>query len=76
VLDDDVWATNVTEIVFDELNCKADLNGDGAANIFDFVAFQVLFNFEDVVADCNADGVFNVFDFVCYQVEFQGGCPE
>jgi probable HAF family extracellular repeat protein len=55
--------------------CAADVNGDGALNILDFVAFQVLFVDGDPVADCNGDNVFNILDFVCYQGVFLKGCP-
>jgi len=55
--------------------CPADINGDGEADIFDFVAFQVAFFAEDPIADCNDDGEFDVFDFPCFQEVFQQGCP-
>jgi probable HAF family extracellular repeat protein len=55
--------------------CAADVNGDGALNILDFVAFQVLFVGGDPGADCDGNGALNILDFVCYQRLFQAGCP-
>lgn len=51
-------------------SCTADVNGDGAVDILDFVAFQQLWIDQDAVADCDANGIFNVLDFVCFQIEF------
>jgi outer membrane protein assembly factor BamB len=58
-----------------ESGCAADVNGDGALNILDFVAFQSLFTSGDPLADCNADAVLNILDFVCFQGLFVAGCP-
>jgi len=55
--------------------CAADVNGDGALNILDFVAFQALFVSGDEGADCDGSGTLNVLDFVCFQGVFQAGCP-
>jgi hypothetical protein len=55
--------------------CKADLNCDGILDLFDFLAFNNLFNAQDPRADCDgADGVFNLFDFLCYVNLFNEGC--
>jgi hypothetical protein len=51
------------------------VNGDGALNILDFVAFQVLFVGGEVGANCDGNGALNILDFVCYQGLFQQGCP-
>ena len=81
--------TLVTRVAFDEPvvwpafdmlfsaefhSCPADVNGDGALDIFDFIAFQGLYTAGDMEADCNGDGMLNVLDFVCFQSKFVGGC--
>jgi len=66
-----VYGEKAFEIV---VTCAGDFNGDCAANVFDFVAFQQLFQQQDPKADCNEDGEFDAFDFVCFQVAFQEGC--
>ena len=58
----------------DECACPADLNGDGALNILDFVAFQILWQAGDPAADCDGNELFNVIDFVCFQQLFVAGC--
>ena len=58
-----------------EASCPADVNGDGALNILDFVAFQELFVQSDPTADCDGNGQWNILDFVCFQQLFQAGCP-
>ncbi len=55
--------------------CYADLDGDGALTIFDFLAFQNAFATGDPVADCDSDGALTLFDFLCFQNEFAAGCP-
>jgi hypothetical protein len=55
--------------------CSADVNGDGALNVLDFVAFQLLWQDADPAADCDASGDFDVLDFACFQQEFVSGCP-
>lgn len=52
--------------------CRADMNGDGLLNIFDFLEFQNLFAAEDPRADFNHDGI---FDFIEFQNAFAAGCP-
>jgi hypothetical protein len=51
------------------------VNGDGALNVLDFVAFQQLWQGQDAAADCDGNGAFNVLDFVCFQQIFLAGCP-
>ncbi|UYV13620.1 MAG: hypothetical protein NCW75_04885 [Phycisphaera sp.] len=65
------------ETVLPEINepCYADLDGDGALTLFDFLAFQNLFATGDPVADCDSDGALTLFDFLCFQNEFAVGCP-
>jgi len=58
-----------------DVGCQADMNGDGALNVFDFLAFETFFSDEDPRADLAAPfGVFNVFDFLAFQTLFSEGC--
>ncbi|MEQ8317839.1 MAG: CRTAC1 family protein [Phycisphaerales bacterium] len=54
--------------------CRADLTGDGALTIFDFLAFQNLFAAGDPAADFDGDGLLTIFDFLAFQNLFQDGC--
>lgn len=54
--------------------CEADLSGDGKLDLFDFLAFNNLFNHQDPLADCDANGAFDLFDFLCYVNLFNAGC--
>ncbi len=54
--------------------CRADLDGDGELTIFDFLAFQNLFDAGDPVADFDGDGDLTIFDFLAFQNEFDAGC--
>ncbi|UYV13921.1 MAG: integrin alpha [Phycisphaera sp.] len=55
--------------------CPADLDGDGELTIFDFLAFQNLFDAMDPAADFDGDGDFTIFDFLAFQNAFDAGCP-
>ncbi|MEQ8845097.1 MAG: PQQ-dependent sugar dehydrogenase [Phycisphaerales bacterium] len=55
--------------------CRADLDGDGELTLFDFLAFQNLFDAGDPAADFDGDGDLTIFDFLAFQNEFAGGCP-
>jgi len=55
--------------------CRADLDGDGSLTIFDFLAFQNLFDTGDLAADFDGDGSLTIFDFLSFQNEFDAGCP-
>ncbi len=55
--------------------CRADLDGDGSLTIFDFLAFQNLFDSGDLAADFDGDGSLTLFDFLAFQNEFDAGCP-
>ncbi len=57
------------------LACRADLDGDGVLTIFDFLAFQNLFDGGDLRADFDGDGALTIFDFLAFQNEFSMGCP-
>ena len=68
--------TSVNDLIFtaEWTVCTADIYQDGALNIFDFLAFQTLFQNGDMAADFNADGMLNVLDFVAFQAAFLEGC--
>jgi 6-phosphogluconolactonase (cycloisomerase 2 family) len=55
-------------------DCRADLDGDGQLTIFDFLAFQNLFDSGDLAADFDGDGALTIFDFLAFQNEFDAGC--
>jgi len=55
--------------------CRADLDGDGDLTLFDFLAFQNLFDAGDPVADFDGDGSLTIFDFLAFQNAFDAGCP-
>jgi len=57
-----------------EIPCAADVNGDGALDMLDFIAFQTLFLTGDVLADFDADNELTIFDFVALQQAFAQGC--
>ena len=54
--------------------CRADLDGDGELTLFDFLAFQNLFDAGDPLADFDGDGEFTLFDFLAFQNAFDAGC--
>ncbi|MEQ8317713.1 MAG: GC-type dockerin domain-anchored protein [Phycisphaerales bacterium] len=54
--------------------CRADIDGDGSLTIFDFLAFQNLFDAGDLAADFDGDGQLTIFDFLQFQNEFDAGC--
>ena len=54
--------------------CPADFDGDGQATVFDFLAFQNLFEAGDPLADLDGDGDLTLFDFVEFQDRFAAGC--
>ncbi|MFI4882963.1 MAG: choice-of-anchor B family protein [Phycisphaerales bacterium JB064] len=54
--------------------CQADITGDGALDIFDFLEFQNLFDSGDPRADFDGDGSFTIFDFLAFQTAFDIGC--
>ncbi|MFI4883248.1 MAG: GC-type dockerin domain-anchored protein, partial [Phycisphaerales bacterium JB064] len=54
--------------------CRVDLDMDGSLTIFDFLAFQNLFDMGDLQADFDGDGVLTIFDFLTFQNEFDMGC--
>ncbi len=54
--------------------CRVDLDGDGSLTIFDFLAYQNLFDDGDLLADFDGDGELTIFDFLAFQNEFDAGC--
>ncbi len=54
--------------------CAADLDGDAELTIFDFLAFQNLFDAGDLLADFDGDGELTLFDFLAFQNQFDAGC--
>jgi len=54
--------------------CKADCDGSGFLDFFDFLCFQNLFAAGDPRADCDGSGGLDFFDFLCFQNEFAAGC--
>ncbi len=56
------------------VDCRADFDGNGTLDIFDFLAFQNAFAAGDLAADFDGDGSLNIFDFLAFQNEFSAGC--
>jgi hypothetical protein len=52
----------------------ADLSGDGARDLFDFLAFVNLFNADDPQADCDGNKMLDLFDFLCFTNAFNESC--
>ncbi|MFI4915810.1 MAG: GC-type dockerin domain-anchored protein [Phycisphaerales bacterium JB060] len=61
-------------LIGDDPTCRADLDGDGSLTIFDFLAYQNLFDAGDPAADFDGDGSLTIFDFLAFQNEFDAGC--
>ncbi|MFI4916828.1 MAG: GC-type dockerin domain-anchored protein [Phycisphaerales bacterium JB060] len=54
--------------------CRADFNGDGRADVFDFLDFINAYLGGQAAADFDFDGELTVFDFVAFQDRFDRGC--
>ncbi|MBK7405138.1 MAG: hypothetical protein IPJ41_11020 [Phycisphaerales bacterium] len=54
--------------------CAPDINGDGAVNTQDFIAFLNLWVAKDSTSDWNNDGVVNTQDFVAFLNDWVAGC--
>ncbi len=54
--------------------CAADIDGDGALTVFDFLEFQNLFATGNPAADFDGDGALTLFDFLAFQSAFDAGC--
>ncbi len=55
--------------------CRVDLDANGSADLFDFLAFLTLFDDRDDLSDWNGDGDLNLLDFLAFQNDFDAGCP-
>ena len=53
----------------------ADLNGDGACDAFDVIAYIELYNAEDAFADTNDDGFLTEADIAGFLAFVEGPCP-
>ncbi len=60
---------------YGQADCPADIDGDGALTLFDFLEFQNLFDVGDLAADFDGDGELTLFDFLEFQNQFDMGCP-
>jgi len=65
------WMVRATA---DADGCLADLDGDGVATVFDFLAFQNAFDVGDLTADFDSDLTLTVFDFLAFQNVLDAGC--
>jgi hypothetical protein len=54
--------------------CRVDVNGDGAVNVQDFLAFLSLYAAGDAQADFTGDGAINVQDFLAFLSAYAAGC--
>jgi hypothetical protein len=54
--------------------CEADMDGDGALTLFDFLAYGVLYDLGSPLADFDGDGALTIFDFLAFQNAFDAGC--
>jgi hypothetical protein len=54
--------------------CTADIDGDCTLTLFDFLAFQNLFDSGSPEADFDDDGALTIFDFLAFQNAFSAGC--
>ncbi|MEQ8317867.1 MAG: GC-type dockerin domain-anchored protein [Phycisphaerales bacterium] len=61
-------------VTLPRLGCEVDFDEDGSLTIFDFLAFQNLFDDRHPRADMDGDGQFTLFDFLAFQTQFDAGC--
>jgi len=54
--------------------CYADFDGNGALDLFDFLAFVNAFNAGSADADCDGNQGLDLFDFLCFVNAFNAGC--
>jgi hypothetical protein len=54
--------------------CYADLDSNGALDLFDFLQYTNLFNAHAAAADCDGNGSLDLFDFLCFTNQFNAGC--
>ena len=75
--DDDLGTQAGAAYIFDlgcENSCPPDLNGDGAVDTRDFIAFLNAWATSDPLADWNDDGTINTQDFIAYLNDWAAGC--
>ncbi|MEO1008696.1 MAG: GC-type dockerin domain-anchored protein [Planctomycetota bacterium] len=80
---DSFFETDMTDLITAQLEwlldgdtvCLPDIDMDGELTIFDFLAFQNLFDMGDLAADFDGDGFLTIFDFLEFQNLFDMGCP-
>lgn len=71
---DGVPSQHMAKLVCQPVPCRADINGDGTLDLFDFLDFQSAFSLGDPAADFDDDGEFTIFDFLAFQSAFAIGC--
>ena len=54
--------------------CRADFNGDGSVDFFDYLDFVDAFSANNPVADFNGDGTIDFFDYLDFVDAFSAGC--
>ncbi|MEO1007786.1 MAG: GC-type dockerin domain-anchored protein [Planctomycetota bacterium] len=69
----DAQATAGINVLYSQA-CRADINADGALDLFDFLDYQRLFFDGDPLADFTGDGLFTLFDFLEFIDLFDDGC--
>jgi hypothetical protein len=57
-----------------EVVCRADFNGDGFLDFFDYADFVAAFESGDPRADLNGDGFLDFFDYDDFVAAFESGC--
>lgn len=57
-------------------DCLLDINGDGAINFFDVIAYLELYDAGDMFTDWNADTVLDLDDINQFLTSFAAGCYE
>ncbi|MEQ9096009.1 MAG: GC-type dockerin domain-anchored protein [Phycisphaerales bacterium] len=72
-LDDDIMY-GVVGVSGGSEPCRPDIDGDGELTLFDFLAYQNLFDAGSAEADFDGDGELTLFDFLAYQNAFDAGC--
>lgn len=72
--DDDHGSSSGSTYMYD-VDCPADLNGDGVLNFFDVSVFLTAFAAQSDIADFNNDGQLNFFDVSAFLAAFSEGCP-
>ncbi len=72
--DTHAWFDNDSDLLQIAAACYPDFTGDGALDLFDFLAYVNAFNAGDPKSDCTGDGARDLFDFLCFVNAFNSGC--